>query len=314
VAYPVVKKMFATGGILSQFVNFRNYNHDQPSDPKRSGIILSGVARQILNKAGVAIWWTEVPKSLPLPAVFIGVDVYHAPRKYDVKSKSAVSKASVAAVVIRIIRDHNTRSKMEYYTQTFKRASGQEYDLGKPIQQTLSNALKALKVPNPKSCIYWRDGVGDTAIANTSEQEIKGLRSAFGASVPIAMVVCQKRISTKFFSSNSSGGVGGMPAGTLVQACGDLNYPTYYINGTAPPYATPKPVRFLVAQRDPGLASTSLVDVTWGQMCDYPNWAGSIKVPVVCQLAHLLAEHAGNFDDAGESINHSKFANHLYFL
>ena len=105
-----------------------------------------------------------------------------------------------------------------------------------------------------------------------------------------------------------------MPAGTLVQACLDLDFPTYYINGSAPPYATPKPVRFLVAHRDAALANLSLEELTWNQMADYPNWSGTIKVPATCQLAHLLAEHAGNFDDSGESTNHAAFANHLYFL
>jgi hypothetical protein len=31
----------------------------------------------------VRIWWVNIPKSVPLPAVFVGVDVFHAPRKFD---------------------------------------------------------------------------------------------------------------------------------------------------------------------------------------------------------------------------------------
>lgn len=52
-AYPVVKQMLTKSGYLSQFVNFNTYSHDQPRDQKRSNIILQGVARQILQKAGV---------------------------------------------------------------------------------------------------------------------------------------------------------------------------------------------------------------------------------------------------------------------
>lgn len=306
--------MFASGGILSQFVNFKNCDHERPSDDKRSKQVLYGVARQILNKAGVAIWWIEVPRSLPLPALFVGVDVYHAPRAYDPKSRTRVAKPSVAAIVVRVIRDHTSGGKIECYSETFKRGVGEEYNLGQPIEQTVRNALKSLKITTPGSCIVWRDGVGDSAIASTTQQEIPGLRKAIGDKVPVAMVVCQKRIATKFLHMSPQGAVGGMPAGTLVQACADLEYSTFYINGTAPSYATAKPVRFLISQRDAGLAGTSLVDLTWGQMCDYPNWTGTIKVPAVCQLAHLLAEHAGNFSDSGDSINHAKFANHLYFL
>lgn len=315
-AYPVVKKMFASGGILSQFVNFTNCDHQHTTDMKRSNIILSSVSRQILSKAGVVMWWTDVPRSLPLPTVFVGVDVYHAPRVYDPKCRRRIARSSVAAIVIRVIRDHSTRTRMECYSETFKREPGNEFDLGGPIEMTLHNAMKSLKLSHPKSCVFWRDGVPDTAITKTAQQEIQGIRRAMGPNVPLAMIVCQKRIATKFFNDTAtrSGGARGMPAGTLVRACLNLDFPTYYINGSAPPYATPKPVRFLVAHRDAALASTSLEHLTWSQMADYPNWSGTIKVPATCQLAHLLAEHAGNFDDSGESIDHAEFANHLYFL
>ena len=70
-AYSVVKSYLGRGGYISQFVNFVTYNHDQPRDIKKSDIILSGVARQILSKCGVRIWWVSIPKSVPLPAVFV---------------------------------------------------------------------------------------------------------------------------------------------------------------------------------------------------------------------------------------------------
>lgn len=79
-AYPVVKQLLTKGGYLSQFVNFNTYDHGNARDMKRSNIILQGVARQILQKCGVRLWWVNLPKQLPLPAVFVGVDVFHAPR------------------------------------------------------------------------------------------------------------------------------------------------------------------------------------------------------------------------------------------
>ena len=54
-AYSVVKSMLGQGGYVSQFVNFATYDHGNPRDLKRSSIILSGVARQILSKCGVRI-------------------------------------------------------------------------------------------------------------------------------------------------------------------------------------------------------------------------------------------------------------------
>jgi hypothetical protein len=121
----------------------------------------------------------------------------------------------------------------------------------------------------------------------------------------------QKRIATKFVSND---GQLGMPAGTLVQGVDqDMNKSSFYINGTAPPFSTPKPVRFIIAHKDDGLP-VSLSELSWALMHDYSNWPGPIKVPSVCQLAHKLAEFAGNFNDCGDSIDHQKFTNKMHFL
>jgi hypothetical protein len=56
-AYPVVKRLLASNGYLSQFVNFVTFSHDNPrADERRSSMILQGVARQILQKSGVQLW------------------------------------------------------------------------------------------------------------------------------------------------------------------------------------------------------------------------------------------------------------------
>jgi len=50
----VVKKLLGENGYISQFVNFKTYNHAEPRDERKSTITLGGVARQILHKAGVS--------------------------------------------------------------------------------------------------------------------------------------------------------------------------------------------------------------------------------------------------------------------
>jgi hypothetical protein len=57
-AYPVVKHLLAKSGFLSQFVSFKTCAHDKhrdDRDKKKSDMILQGVARQILQKAGVSV-------------------------------------------------------------------------------------------------------------------------------------------------------------------------------------------------------------------------------------------------------------------
>jgi hypothetical protein len=291
-AYSVVKQMLGKVGHLSQFINLNTYDHSAPRDMRKSDMILQGCSRQILSKCGFRIWWVSIPRSVPLPAVFVGVDVFHAPRKYDPVTKTRLSKASCAAIVVQVIRQSSGSSKMvEIYSETFKREASMEYDLGDAMHSTVSNALKYLKV-SPASCIVWRDGVGDSAVAPTAAQEIPAVRKAMAAASPgknpaLAYIVAQKRITTKFITRD---GENSAPPGTLIMGVQGLDHSTFYINGTCPSFATAKPVRFIVAEQDKGLDTKMLADLSWALCHDYPNWAGPVKVPGPVQLAHKAAE------------------------
>jgi len=105
-----------------------------------------------------------------------------------------------------------------------------------------------------------------------------------------------------------------MPAGTLITDIQGSENETFYINGTSPPYSTPKPVRFVVAERDPELNDIDLSELSWALCHDYPNWAGPVKLPAPVQMAHKLAELAGSFVDCGESLNSSAYTNKMHFL
>jgi Piwi domain len=247
---------------------------------------------------------------------------------YDPKSKKRGRKASVAAILVQLIRDASSNSKVEVYSETFKRAGGNEYQLGDALRTAVGSALRAFKV-DPVSAIVWRDGIGDAEFEIGAQEEIDGIREGLenatmddsrkSASEPVqlAYVVCQKRVAIKFLSKDVAGhedGKFGAPSGTLIQDIQGLNHKTFYINGRAPPYSTPKPVRFIIVNRDEGLEDLSLVDLTWDQCHEYPNWPGPVKVPSVCQMAHKLAELAGSFVDGGETINAAHFTNTLHFL
>jgi hypothetical protein len=283
-AYPVVKQMLTKHGFLSQFVNFNTYQHDQPRDQKRSNIILQGVARQILQKTGTRLWWVKIPQSLPTPTVFIGVDVFHAPRVYDPVLKKRVAKASCAAIIVQVMRNgtENT-NQVELYSETFAREPGNEFQLGDALKATVAKALKELKV-TPMSCIVWRDGIGDSAFKSAALEEINAIRAGLNGGVgsdnptrdvPLSYVVCQKRIDTKFLTSgipNEPDGKYGAPSGTLVDGIQGLEHETFYLNGRSPPYSTAKPVRYIVVKRDDKLKQVPIPQLTWGLCHDYPNW------------------------------------------
>lgn len=241
-AYPVIKQLLTKNGFLSQFVNFKTYDHSNPRDQKRSDIILAGVARQILQKTGFRLWWVKIPQSLPTPTVFIGVDVFHAPRVYDPKQKKRVAKASCAAIIVQVFRNSGEQGsqQIELYSKTYARESGKEYELGDALKETVSEAMKELNV-SPSSCIVWRDGIGDSAFNNAAKEEISaicdGLNIVEGEEkrdVPMSYIVAQKRIATKFLSEGLTGepdGKYGAPPGTLIKGIQSVEHETFYLNG-----------------------------------------------------------------------------------
>lgn len=284
-------------------------------------MILQGVARQILWKTGTRLWWVKLPESVPLPALFVGVDVFHAPRVFDPKTKTKSARASCAAIVVEIVRSRDGEGGV--YAETFERSAGQEYQLGDALRQTVGNAMKLLNV-NPMSCIVWRDGIGDSAFEVNAFDEIRAIRNALSGgnvigqadeakSTPMAYIVCQKRIDTKFLV-NRDGGTYGAPSGTLVEGLQGLQHTTFYINGRAPPYSTPKPVRFITVNADPELSKIKLPELTWIMCHNYANWTGPVKLPSSTQYAHKLAELAGQMPDHGKTILAGKYAGKYYFL
>lgn len=330
-AYSIVKHILTQNGYLSQFINFNTYDHGNPRDQRKSNTILQGVARQILSKCGVRVWWVNVPREIPMPAVFVGVDVFHAPRKYNASLGKKTGKESVAAIVVQVIRSHNEEDNKhaEVYSETFRRDAGNEMELGRCMNQTVANALSALNV-NPMSCIIWRDGVGSPAIKTVAQQEIPAVRQALAAAsatigdtskglprqIPLSYIVVQKRIATKFLTID---GNNALPCGALVFGLQSTDYDTFYINGTSPPYSTPKPARFVVAQKDEGFGEANsttrlMADLSWALCHDYSNWTGPIKLPSPVQMAHKLAELAGGMPDCGEKIDARAFAGKIHFL
>ena len=284
-AYPVVKQMLTKSGYLSQFLNFNTCTHDHPSNERRSTLILQAVARQIIQKTGTRLWWINIPKSLPTPSVFVGVDVFHAPRVYDPIAKKRVAKASCAAIIVQVYRSAgDEQAQIELYTETYAREPGKEYDLGDALKATVSSALKEFKV-SPMSCVVWRDGIGESAFSHAASEEIDAIRRGLNdknsgggeasRDVPLSYIVCQKRIDTKFLTKGILGepdGKYGAPPGTLVKGIQGLEHETFYINGRAPPFSTPKPVRYIVVRRDEELKELDLTKLTWDACHDYPNW------------------------------------------
>lgn len=225
--------------------------------------------------------------------------------------------------MVQIIRKYDSCDSVEIFSKTHQRSGGQEFNLEDVLQSTVKEALRTFKV-NPLSAIVWRDGIDDASLATVALAEAQGVRRGLENAVTgqtksskpssLAYIVCQKRIANKFFAVKPGYGDGELaaPAGTLVEDMQRLENQTFYINGRAPPYSTPKPVRYVVVEKDEGV-TVPIPQLTWEQCFAYPNWTGPIKVPNVLMLSHKLAEHAGGFRDSGQSI-HNGMATKQYYL
>jgi Piwi domain len=268
---------------LSQFVSFKTYLHDRPKEKQKSTMILGSIARQILNKCGVRLWWVAVPPTLPLPAIFVGIDVFHAPPSCDPITKTQARKESVAAIVLEVIRPTTKAgSTVELYSETFVRKGGNEFELSDCIKQTMKNAMKLLDV-NPQSCVVWRDGIADSSFGLHAKEEIDAFLEVLktgttgsrvvGAAAPptpavpgaLAYVICQKRIATKMLMDRrgpDGKATATVPPGTLITEMQGMEHQTCYINGRAPSYSTAKPVRFTVVHRDMRLINVPMAQLT----------------------------------------------------
>ena len=154
------------------------------------------------------------------------------------------------------------------YCETEARSAGQEMQLGAVMNRCVANACKAFNV-TPKSCFIWRDGVGDNTIKQAAKEEIPAVKQALTGGVvgsgkakvdvPTSYIVCQKRINTKFLTDRGEK----LPCGACVEDLQGPEYKTFYINGTSPPYSTPKPTRFIIAEQDAALKAVPPEQLTW---------------------------------------------------
>lgn len=275
------------------------------------------------------LWWTSIPRSLPLPALFVGIDVSHAPKVFDPDQRAFMRKKSCAAIVTVVVRG-GPSDTVEMFSTTSTKYPGQEACLEFDLQENIEGTIRACNV-EPACVIGWRDGISDTEFEELAAEEVRGIRAALAAAhdpgskrkqrdeIPVAYLICQKAVANKFMCLQD-GAVHSAPSGTLVTSLCGLDkdhqgyHETFFINGRAPPFSTAKPVRFVVFERDDPLSGVSLPDLTWGQCHEYANWTGAIKQPAVTKMAHKLSKLAGSFVDCGESIDHERLANRAYFL
>ena len=117
--------------------------------------------------------------------------------------------------------------------------------------------LKELDV-SLASYIMWRDSVSDSTIMKAFQQEIPKLCKVLQqnrCNPTLTYVVYQKHVVNKFLIKD---GTKGIHVGALINKLQGPNFDMFYINGSSPPYSTPKPVPFVICNKDNTFALTHI--------------------------------------------------------
>ena len=152
--------------------------------------VLKTVAQKIVLqmnvKLGGELWRLAIPIK---KMMIVGIDVYH---KTEKKYKS------IAGFVSSLNHDQT-----RWYSKVCFQMVGQE--LTDTLKIAFMQSLKKYQQVNnflPEKIIIYRDGVSEGQLSVVSDHEVAQLRSCFATDYcpQIAVVVVQKRISTRVFS------------------------------------------------------------------------------------------------------------------
>jgi len=143
-------------------------------------------------------------------------------------------------------------------------------------------------------CIY-RDGVGEGQTKFVYETELEQIRHRLqemyqqygcGTKLRLAFIIVSKKINTRIFMSNERN----PQPGTIVDDVITLpeRYDFYLVSQSVR-QGTVSPTSYNVLYDNMGFNADKLQQLTYKQCHLYYNWAGTVRVPAVCQYAHKLS-------------------------
>eukprot|EP00731_Ephydatia_muelleri_P025692 Em0017g775a len=270
--YSAVKKLCCIESpIPSQVIIARTITQQQ-----KLRSVAQKVALQMNAKLGGELWAVEIPLK---SCMVVGIDVYH--------DKSYGNK-SIAGFVA-----STNPSFTRWYSRTAMQEQSQE--LIHELKLCMQAALKKYNEVNqslPERIIVFRDGVGEGREGYVSEFEVPQFNSCFSIfgenySPKLAVVVVQKRITTRIFG-RSGNGYENPPPGVLVDHTISKSYDFYLVSQHVR-QGTVSPTYYRVIYDKSGLKPDHLQRLTYKLTHMYYNWPGTIRTPAPCNYAHKLA-------------------------
>jgi aubergine-like protein len=343
VNYGIVKEFTNKQGIISQCINL---NKQQKGKEDQKATIVGNIMKQILNKHGFLCWKASVGKICPSlggkTIMLIGIDVYHAKKRYVVAADVYMQRRSVGAFIAIFINvntgDYLTSNKVievtarkelickaESDSETSSVHSGNgngngngnrtaaqeqletpEITSDDALQKFIERSMKEHQI-KPDHIIVYRDGVGDSMLEAVTKTEVKQVQNAC-KTAKLIYAICQKRIHTRFFV-DSSRGLGNPPPGTVINDCSSTKE-EFFLISTKCTLSTVRPVRYVIIANDQAIPMAEFQALTFAMCHVYPNWPDTITLPFPTQLAHKLAYQMGescNNMEVSEKIHKTYF-------
>jgi aubergine-like protein len=255
------------------------------SQEKKLKSIMCKIAMQINCKLGGALWTIKIP--LVERIMFVGMDVYHDPKR---------KSSSVTGLVASMNRDQT-----KYFSRVSYQIPGQE--TVDSVRQMFREALIAFYTENqnawPDRIIVFRDGVGDGQLEVTDKYEVVQMTETIAElchnSPKFTFVVVQKRINARFFAHDGRSMMNPLPGTVVDHTVTRRHYYDFFLVSQLVRMGTVTPTHYIVLQ-DHGNTPPDLIQkFAYVTTFMYYNWAGSIRVPAVCQYAHKLAQLVGQY-------------------
>lgn len=297
--YAAVKKLCcADMPIASQVINSRTL-----SKPDRLRSVVQKIALQINCKLGGTLWAVKIPLD---NCMVCGIDSYH---------DSSKRGASVAGFVASL-----NQTLTRWFSRVCFQGPGQELVDG--LKTCLISSLKFYYDVNhkfPDRIVIYRDGVGDGQLQVSADYEVPQFVDCFQHIAPdyrpkLTMVICQKRINTRIFSSLNAEAKGFENAapGTIVDhTITRRNWYDFFLVSQHVQQGTVSPTHYVVIYDSCNMKTDHVQWLTYKLCHLYYNWPGTIRVPAPCQYAHKLAHLVGQSIHSAPS---ERLSDRLYFL
>lgn len=262
--------------------------------------VATKVAIQINCKLGCAAWMIDLPLN---GLMTIGFDIVKSSR-----DKSMAYGGLVATMDMKINAT---------YFSTVAQCHGAD-ECSNNLTVAVASAIRRYKVEHkdlPNRIILYRDGIGEGALTQLMEVEVKTLVEQLRASYEkeqkdfkFAYIVVSKKINSRLFASNGRN----PPPGTVVDDVITLpeRYDFYLVSQSVR-QGTVSPTGYNVVYSTLGLEPDKLQMLTYKMTHLYYNWSGTTRVPAVCQYAKKLATLAAT---SLHSIPAQALQKKLYYL